>query len=258
MIAILSPAKRLNTEPEEDPKEWSLPHFLEGSQELVSELRKYDVDGLKKLMNVSDQLAELNHQRFAEWNPEFSPNNARRALLAFQGDVYQGLGAEEFSGSELEFAQEHLRILSGLYGVLRPLDLIQPYRLEMSTKLPNSEGEDLYSFWRDRLTATMKEDLKDSSQGILVDLASNEYSKVLDKKELGGNVITPKFMEKRDGKFKTLPIKAKRARGLMARFMVREKIESPESLQAFDYEGYRYNEGMSDKKRGVWAFTKVG
>ncbi|MFB6258550.1 MAG: peroxide stress protein YaaA [Flavobacteriales bacterium] len=256
MIAILSPAKRLDTEPEKALADWTRPHFEEEAEKLVKRAREYDVDGLKALMNVSDKLAELNHQRFAEWHQGPSPEEGKRALLAFQGDVYQGLGAGTLTEEAFERAQDKLRILSGLYGILRPKDLIMPYRLEMSTKLANERGEDLYRFWGDRLTEAMKEELEADEDGVLIDLASNEYSKAIDKKQLGMRVITPKFLQKKDGKYKTIPMKAKRARGLMARFMVEEHVQDPEDLKAFDLEGYRYNQGMSEED--IWVFTREG
>lgn len=254
MIAILSPAKRLDVEPERGLSDWTRPAFEEKAEHLVKRTREYNVDGLKDLMNVSDQLAELNHQRFAEWHQKPSPEEGKRVLLAFQGDVYQGLDAASLPKQAFDRAQDELRILSGLYGILRPKDLIMPYRLEMSTKLPNDRGHDLYTFWVDRLTRFLAEKLEAANEKVLVDLASQEYSKAVDKKALEAKVITPKFMQEKEGKYKTIPMKAKRARGLMARFMVEEKIQDPEHLKAFDREGYRYHEGLSDED--TLAFTQ--
>ncbi len=258
MIAVLSPAKRLDTEPEEAVTDRSRPPFEKEAEKLVEKVRAYDIDGLKKLMALSDRLAEQNHQRFAEWHSNPDPKEGKRALLAFRGDVYQGLDVRSIGEAEMDKAQEHLRILSGLYGVLRPKDLIMPYRLEMSTKLPNDRGEDLYRFWGDRLTAFLKEELeaKGTDEKVLIDLASQEYSKAVDKEAIGARVITPVFKQKKDGRYKTIPMKAKRARGLMARFMIDMEIRDPEHLKAFDLEGYRYNEALS--QGGRWVFTNEG
>lgn len=254
MIAILSPAKRMDVDYTKGLVESTEPRFLEEASELVEKLRNYDVEGIKELMNVSDQIAELNHQRFAEW--EAAPYEARSipAILAFQGDVYRGFGAEELTADKLKEAQDRVRILSGLYGILRPLDRILPYRLEMSTKLPNRAGKDLYAFWGNKLTEALGADLEADPDGVLVDLASNEYSKVIDKKGLDARVITPQFKEKKEGGYKTVAMKAKRARGLMARFMVDEDLQQPEDLKAFDREGYRFNEELSEGDK--WVFTK--
>jgi hypothetical protein len=254
MIAILSPAKRLDIEGSKEVSDFTRPRFENDASELVQRARAYDVDGLKELMKVSDQLAELNHQRFAEWHEGAAPEEGERAILAFQGDVYQGFDASSLDANAWFRAQGSVRILSGLYGILRPKDLIMPYRLEMSTKLPNERAGDLYDFWGDRLTEALREDLESQSDKVLVDLASQEYSKAVDKKKLGARVITPKFVEKKDGKFKTIPMKAKRARGLMARFMVDEDIQDPEHLKAFDREGYVHDGSMSDGD--TWVFKK--
>ncbi|MFB6257690.1 MAG: peroxide stress protein YaaA [Flavobacteriales bacterium] len=254
MIAILSPAKRMENKGEGGGSELSLPLFQSEAEKLIDVLRSYDVDGIKELMNVSDRIAELNHQRFAEWHPNPGPQEGRMALLAFQGDVYQGLSATSLDQGSLGRAQESLRILSGLYGVLRPKDLIMPYRLEMSTKLPNERAKDLYGFWEDRLTEQLKKELEEHDPRILIDLASQEYSKTIDKKGLDARIITPKFQEKKDGTYKTVPMKAKRARGLMGRFIVEEGIRNPEDLKGFDLEGYRYQEDLSEGDQ--WVFTK--
>ncbi len=254
MIAILSPAKRLDAEGERGVTDLTRPAFEEKASELVQYARSYDVDGLKDLMKMSDKLAELNHQRFVEWHEDPRPEEGKRAIFAFQGDVYQGFNAASLDENGLDRAQDRLRILSGLYGILRPKDLIMPYRLEMSTKLPNKRGEDLYSFWGDALTKRLKEELVFQDEKVLVDLASQEYSKAVDKKALEARVITPKFVEKKDGKYKTIPMKAKRARGLMARFMVDEDIRDPEHLKAFDREGHLFNEALSEGD--TWVFVK--
>ncbi len=256
MIAILSPAKRLDAEPEENLNDFTRPVFEEQAAKLVDEARQYDVDGLKGLMNISDKIAELNHQRFAEWHQQPSPEEGKRALLAFQGDVYKGLDAASLDEKGWELAQQELRVLSGLYGLLRPKDLIMPYRMEMSTSLPNEKGKDLYSFWGGRLTEHLKEELAGHDQKVLVDLASQEYSKAVDKKALGARVITPKFMERKGNDYKTVAMKAKRARGLMARFMLDQELKDPEGLKAFDREGYLFNESLS--KGDLWVFTNEG
>jgi cytoplasmic iron level regulating protein YaaA (DUF328/UPF0246 family) len=256
MIAILSPAKRMESDPGREVPYKTEPRFLEEAAELMEKLREYDVEGIKELMNVSDKIVELNHQRFAEWRADAYEEASVPAVFAFQGDVYQGLAAEELPEDRILKAQECIRVLSGLYGILKPLDGILPYRLEMSTKLPNKRGKDLYAYWQDRLTEAMKEELGEDEDGVLIDLASNEYSKAIDKKRLGSRVITPQFKEKKEGGYKTVAMKAKRARGLMARFMVEEGLRGPEDLKGFDREGYVFNEGMSEGD--LWVFTREG
>ena len=196
-------------------------------------------------MDVSDKIAELNYERFQQFSTPFSTENARQALFAFKGDVYTGIDIENYNCKELDFAQDHLRILSGLYGLLRPLDLIQPYRLEMKTKLKNPRGKDLYTFWGDRLAKELTKELESQKQAVLVNLASNEYFKAINKKELKADIITPVFKEHKNGKYSVIAIFAKKARGMMSDFIIKNKIEDPERLKTFKQEGYEFSEPQS-------------
>ncbi len=191
-------------------------------------------------MGISDKLGQLNAERFRTWHTPFTPDNARQAVLAFKGDVYTGLDAERFSEKEFEIAQKRLRILSGLYGVLKPLDLMQPYRLEMGTKFENRRGKDLYAFWGSKVTDELNRLLK-ADDGVLVNLASNEYFKSVRKKDLEGRLVTPQFKDWKNGQYKIISFYAKKARGLMARYVIKERITHPDGLKDFTYQGYRYS-----------------
>lgn len=205
-------------------------------------------------MSVSDSLAELNRQRFKQWKTPFRPDNSRQAMFAFKGDVYLGLDAYSMAPAEVKFAQSHLRILSGLYGLLRPLDLMQAYRLEMGTRLGTQQGSNLYQFWGDRITKSLNRELKQSDSKTLVNLASGEYFKSIKPKQLNAEIITPAFKEYRDGQYKFIQFFAKKARGLMARYLIDRKIDDPEALKDFDYAGYGYNAELSDDNE--WVFTR--
>ena len=205
-------------------------------------------------MKISDKLAELNYQRFQDFETPFTPDNAKQALLVFKGDVYRGMNVEDYSEEELAFAQKHLRILSGLYGVLRPLDLMQPYRLEMGTKLETQTGKNLYEFWGDRLSQLINGDLEKEPDPCLVNLASNEYFKSIDRKSLKARVLNIAFKENKGGKYKVVAIHAKRARGLMVDYVIRNRIEAPEGMKDFDAEGYQYSEALSDSDN--WVFCR--
>ncbi len=205
-------------------------------------------------MGVSKKIAELNHLRYGEWHAPFTPSNAKQAIWAFRGDVYTGLGADDFDPSDLQFAQKHLRMLSGLYGVLRPLDLIQPYRLEMGTRFATQEGGDLYRFWGSKITARLNRDLKSSGSSMLVNLASLEYFKSVRADDLDAQVVTPVFKERRNGDYKVISFVAKRARGAMSRYLVKHRIDDPADIKKFTEQGYRYNERLSDG--GNWVFTR--
>ncbi|MDX1467150.1 MAG: peroxide stress protein YaaA, partial [Halomonas sp.] len=198
------------------------------------------------LMGISDKLAGLNAARFAEWHTPFTPENAKPAAQAFQGDVYVGLEADTFDDDDNAFAQEHLRILSGLYGLLRPLDLIQPYRLEMGTRLENPAGKDLYAFWKATLTAELDRAVAESGSPALVNLASNEYFKAIDTKRLASRVITPVFKDEKNGKLKIISFYAKKARGLMAAWMIHQRLDDPEGLKDFDVAGYAFDPALSE------------
>ncbi|HIX62505.1 MAG TPA: peroxide stress protein YaaA [Candidatus Halomonas stercoripullorum] len=246
MLSVISPAKTLDFETPATSATHSQPDFLDHSQQLIDILRDYSPQQLSELMNISDKLAGLNAARFGEWQLPFTPANAKPAAQAFQGDVYTGLEAASFSADDNAFAQRHLRILSGLYGLLRPLDLIQPYRLEMGTRLPNPAGKDLYAFWRDTLTPALDQAIAESGSKVLVNLASNEYFKSIDTKRLDARIITPVFKDEKNGQFKIISFYAKKARGLMAAWMIRERLNDPEALTQFDVAGYAFNPAMSD------------
>lgn len=254
MIIVLSPAKSLDFATPPSVAQHTQPAWLEHSQLLIDQLRALSPVDIGQLMGVSDQLAVLNVTRFASWSRPFSASNAKQALLAFNGDVYAGLDAPSLSSADLKFAQAHLRILSGLYGLLRPLDLMQPYRLEMGTRLANPRGKDLYAFWGERIADGLNEVLHEAKSRALVNLASEEYFKSVKPKQLIVPVIQPVFEDWSAGRFKVVSFYAKRARGLMARFAVRQRMSSPEGLKKFADEGYAYVADASNEKR--WVFRR--
>ena len=254
MIILLSPAKTLDFESPLACPEITQPDFLDQSQLLITQLRKLSPSAIGTLMGVSDQLAVLNAGRFADWSLPFNPDNARPAVLAFNGDVYEGLDAKSLSQADLQFAQGHLRILSGLYGLLRPLDLMQPYRLEMGTRLENTRGKDLYAFWGERLSDALAAAVHEQGESAVVNLASEEYFKAVKAKKLPVPVIQPVFEDWSSGKFKVVSFYAKRARGLMARFAITGRVSEPEGLQRFSGEGYEFNETASEDRR--WVFQR--
>lgn len=254
MIIVLSPAKTLDFTTPPGVTEYTQPSLLEHSQLLIRQLRELSPLDIGKLMGISDQLAVLNTTRYADWSLPFSPDNAKQALLAFNGDVYEGLDAASLSPADLKFAQEHLRVLSGLYGVLRPLDLMQPYRLEMGTRLANPRGKDLYAFWGERVTDAVNEALLATASRALVNLASEEYFKSVKPKNLVVPVIQPVFEDWSAGKFKVVSFYAKRARGLMARFAIQKRMTSPAGLKKFSAEGYAYDADASNEKH--WVFRR--
>ena len=247
MLAILSPAKSLDFESRLPRGRHTIPDFLEESAQLVDRLRELTPPDLSEMMGISDDLANLNFDRYASWKEPFSRRNARPAVLAFNGDAYQGLRAWEFSGHDLAWAQRHLRILSGLHGVLRPLDLIRPYRLEMSTPLGTPAGSNLYDFWGDRLTGAVREAIAASGTPVLVNLASKEYFSALDLSRVGGRVITPRFLDFRSGKYRFVSFLGKRARGMMARFIIEKRMRFAKGLLSFSEAGYRYDAERSTR-----------
>ena len=253
MIAVVSPAKTLDFETQPCTEVFTKPEFLQDSSILVDRLRDFSSEELGDLMGISGKLAELNYCRFRDWSTPFTPENAKPAVLAFKGDVYTGLQAALFSDDDLAYAQDHLRILSGLYGILRPLDLMQPYRLEMGTGLQNLRGKNLYSFWGDQITDALAEDLSSDSSGMLVNLASNEYFTSINQKKLGARIITPVFKDEKNGNFKIISFFAKKARGLMSRFIIQEKIETPADLESFGLDGYAYDKEQSDGDKLVFT-----
>ncbi len=240
MLMVISPAKTLDYDTPPATERFTQPQHLDQAQELITILRDFSPQQISQLMKLSDKLAALNVARYGSWTPHFTPENAKQALLAFKGDVYTGLNAEDFSEQDFDFAQCHLRMLSGLYGLLRPLDLMQPYRLEMGTKLQNPRGKDLYAFWGDRISHWLNEALAEQGDNVLLNLASNEYFGAVKRKELNARVIDVDFKDMKNGQYKIISFYAKKARGLMARYVIRERIDNPEQLKGFDNEGYRY------------------
>ena len=231
---------------------YSQPALLSESEKLVAQLRKQSPEALRSLMNISESLADLTYERYQQFSTPFTPDNARAALLAFKGDVYTDIAVDQYTEADFAFAQEHLRILSGLYGLLRPLDLIQPYRLEMKARLDNERGRNLYQFWGNRLTDLLNEAL--SPDDVLVNLASNEYFKAINRQKLHGKIITPVFKEDNNGEYKTVAIYAKRARGMMANFIIQERINIPNKLKTFQEAGYAYSEPLSTERE--WVFVR--
>jgi cytoplasmic iron level regulating protein YaaA (DUF328/UPF0246 family) len=254
MLIIISPSKTQDFAPLPRNLDHTQPQFIDESSKLVTELRKKKPAALSKLMDISENLAELNYGRYQEWQAPFTAENAKQALFAFKGDVYTGIPAEEYTDEDLIYAQEHLRILSGLYGLLRPLDLMQPYRLEMKIKLKNKRGADLYKFWGSRLTERLNEALQQQKEAVLVNLASNEYYKALQPKSIRGRIITPQFKEFKNGKYSTIALFAKRARGMMTDYILRNRIEAPEEIKGFNSEGYSYSAPQSDDD--AWVFVR--
>jgi len=254
MIITLSPSKGQDFETPVVLDDATLPAMLDDSQLLIDVLRKYSVSQVRELMEVSENIARLNVDRYKSFSLPFTPDNARPALFAFKGDVYRGIPVQEYTEEDLRFAQEHLRMLSGLYGCLRPLDLIQPYRLEMKTRLKNPRGDNLYQFWGDRLTQCLNAELAKQKEATLVNLASNEYFKAVKPKLLEGRLLNIAFKEEKNGKARIIAVFAKRARGMMADFIIRNRIESAEDIQGFDREGYRYSRADSDER--TWVFKR--
>lgn len=253
MIFVISPAKALDFDTPPTSDRWTLPDFLDDAERLVGIMRRLSPAELAKLMSLSDHLATLNVARFESWSRPFNSDNAKQAVLAFNGDVYEGLAAASLSDEDLAWAQDHLRILSGLYGLLRPLDLMQAYRLEMGTRLENPAGKNLYAYWGERLTEALN-DLLDAEREagtvpVLVNLASDEYFKSVKPAKLRGRVITPVFEDWKGGNYKIISFYAKRARGLMSRYAITRRVEQIEDLKCFDLDGYAFAPGASGEDR---------
>ncbi|WP_322406271.1 peroxide stress protein YaaA [Idiomarina sp. PL1-037] len=253
MLAVVSPAKNLDYESDLPELNATQSRLLDNAEELVEVCRQLSPQQLGSLMKISDKLAGLNAARFQEWQRPFNEDNARPAMFAFNGDVYTGLDAASLNSEAIDTAQKQLRILSGLYGVLRPLDLMQPYRLEMGTKLDNPKGKNLYEYWGDTITQTLNDDLAELGSSTLVNLASNEYFSAVKPKELNADVITPVFKDEKNGQYKVISFYAKKARGLMARFILNQKPKSVSDLKEFDANGYSFNEAMSSDKQLVFC-----
>ena len=240
MLIVVSPAKTLDYDSPLLTERHTLPEFIEHSAELIDVCKKLSPQDIAQLMKVSDKIAGLNVARFAQWSTQFDFDNSRQAIFAFKGDVYTGLDAESLSEDDLEYAQNHLRMLSGLYGLLKPLDLMQPYRLEMGTKLANPRGTNLYQFWGNIITDKINQTLKEQGEEVLINLASNEYFKAVKPKAVAGDIVTPVFKDCKNGQYKVISFYAKKARGMMARYIIENKIESVQELQNFDTAGYYY------------------
>ena len=253
MLMVISPAKTLDYDSPLATETYTQPDFLDDACELIDQLKALEPHQVSNLMSISDKLGQLNAERFRTWHTPFTPDNARQAILAFKGDVYTGLDAESFSEQDFAFAQKHLRILSGLYGLLKPLDLMQPYRLEMGTRFENQRGKDLYAFWGSKITEALNELLAQDDQ-VLVNLASNEYFKSVQKKQLDGRLITPQFKDWKNGQYKMISFYAKKARGLMCRYAIQNQITQADDLKGFNLEGYYFSEDQSDKNN--WVFLR--
>lgn len=254
MLIFLSPAKSLDYKTPPQVATNTQPAFLKDSEVLIKQLRKLSPADIANLMDLSDPLALLNFNRYADWRLPFTPENAKQAVLAFDGDVYDGLAAKTLSAADLDFAQQHVRILSGLYGILKPLDLMQPYRLEMGTKFANKAGKDLYAFWGERLLDAINAELSKMPRAVAVNLASEEYFKAAVGRKINGLLIQPVFEDWKNGKYKIISFYAKRARGLMTRYAVLNRLDEPEGLKEFDYDGYAFAAEASDDK--TWIFRR--
>jgi cytoplasmic iron level regulating protein YaaA (DUF328/UPF0246 family) len=253
MLMLISPAKTLDFDNPPTIRKATQPRFLQRASELVEDARQLGPADLRELMGVSQNIAELNHRRFMNWSVPFSKTNAKQALLAFRGDVYTGLDADTLGADDLDFAQGHLRILSGLYGLLRPLDLIQAYRLEMGLKFANRGGRNLYEFWGDSITTQLNRDLKKAGSKVLVNLASNEYFRALQAGAVDADIITPVFKDLKGGKYRVISFFAKKARGHMARYIIDKKLDDPADLKRFRVGGYRYSKGDSTARELVFT-----
>lgn len=252
MLIVVSPAKSLDFESPVKTDGYSEPRFLEQAAELVDVLRQRTPEDLSELMNISAKLGELNYRRYQNWERPFTLDNARQAAFAFTGDVYTGLDVGSLSAADLQHAQRHLRILSGLYGVLRPLDLMQAYRLEMGTRLPVGDARDLYGFWGDRITEALNEDLKGYRPRLLVNLASNEYFRSVRERQLDADVVCPVFKDYKNGQYKVISFHAKKARGMMAAWLIHHRVSDPDALAGFDAGGYHYSAQESTTDRPVF------
>ena len=254
MLIVISPAKTLDYESPAKTKVFTTPDYLPQSQQLINRLRNLSSLDISDLMKVSTKIADLNFERYESWKKPFTVKNAKQSILAFKGDVYTGLDADSFKADDFKFAQNHLRVLSGLYGLLRPLDLMQPYRLEMGTKLKTDSGKNLYEFWGSDITEGLNKQLKKIKSNYLINLASNEYFKSVKPKELNAEIITPAFKEFKNGEYKMIGIYAKKARGLLSRYIIQNKLSDPEEIKSFSEEGYRFKKTLS--KGNSLVFTR--
>jgi len=257
MLFLLSPAKALDDDAPRSDASHTQPHFVPQAAELIDILKQKSPQQIAALMGLSDALSGLNVARYQAWRPKFTPKNAKQAVLAFDGDAYQGLAAGNLALDDLDWLQQHLCILSGLYGVLRPLDLMQPYRLEMGTALANAHGKNLYEFWGSQLALYLNKRLRGELAPVVVNLASQEYFKAVDIKTLKARVVDCVFEDFKDGNYKIISFHAKRARGLMARFAATRRVVLPEQLKAFEAEGYSFDAGASSPERLVFRRRQV-
>ncbi len=257
MLLVISPAKTLDFAPQSLHETTSKPELLTQSKKLVTQLRKLSPKQIGQLMSISDKLSAGVHEYVADWKAKYDATNAKQALLAFRGDVYLGIDADSFSSTNFEFAQQHLRILSGLYGILRPLDLMQAYRLEMGTKLAGDYGKDLYAFWGNKIARSLKKALAEQGDNVLVNLASNEYFKAASAKEIGCQVITPVFKDRKGGDYKVISFFAKKARGMMAGHIIRKRITDESGILKFRAAGYKFNRELSSENQPVFTRDKA-
>lgn len=254
MLIVISPAKKLDFESPPQTKSVTTADYLADSQELIEQLKKFSALDITKLMGLSTNLAELNFDRYAAWSVNFTEKKTKQAILAFQGDVYKGIDAVSFRAADFKFAQNHLRILSGLYGLLRPLDLMLAHRLEMGTKLTNTRGKNLYEFWGTIITEGLNKQLAKIKSNTLINLASQEYFKSVKKKHLSADIITPSFKEYKNGDYMMIGVYAKRARGLMSRYIIQNKLTNPEDIKDFTEERYKFRQKLSTDNN--WVFTR--
>ncbi|MFT5571923.1 MAG: cytoplasmic iron level regulating protein YaaA (DUF328/UPF0246 family) [Cryomorphaceae bacterium] len=252
MLIVISPAKSLDFDTPSTVKKHTQAAHLKNSEQLIDVLTTKSPADIEKLMKISPKLAELNVARYHHWSRPFKPSNAKQAILAFQGDVYTGMAADQFSPEEISYAQDHLRMLSGLYGVLRPLDLIQPYRLEMGTRLANAGGDNLYQFWGDTITKSVNKQLKAIDSKVLLNLASNEYFKSIKPKDINAEIISPVFKDWKNGDYKLISFFAKKARGSMSAWVIKNQIEDADSVKKFRSDGYRYSAKDSSPQKPVF------
>ena len=253
MITVLSPAKKLSPECNSNGSAYTKPVFLDQSENLVEILKSYDPVGLQSLMGISQNLSELNWERYQSWTSNFSPDIAREAVYSFKGDTYTGLDADSLAEKDIIFAQDNVRILSGLYGVLKPLDLMLPYRLEMGTRLENKNGKNLYEFWGDSLSEIISRELDTHKDKALINCASNEYFKSISNEFLEASVITPEFKEIKNGTIKMISFYAKKARGMMARYIIENRIDDVEDILSFNLDGYSYDSALSTESKPVFT-----
>ena len=257
MITVLSPAKKLSKECMKKTENHRIPRFLDQSSELVSQLKGMEPGDLMSLMGISENLAILNWERMQNWNRSLKPDSSMESAYCFLGDTYTGLDAESLDDNDLDFAQKHTRILSGLYGILRPLDLMMPYRLEMGTKLKNKVGKDLYEYWGDTLSNSINEELRNHQHNVVINCASVEYFRSIDRPSLNAEVITPQFKEYKNGKLKMISFFAKRARGMMARYIIQNKINDGKDILSFNLGGYSYDPSISSPASPVFTRTQA-